>query len=114
MATDVAARGIDVDNLTHVVNYSLPDSPETYTHRIGRTARAGKTGTAISFISKADQRKLFAVERVIGQKISKESVPNAKQVVEIQKKRLIESVANLMNDEKIHDFSDVTDHLMTL
>ncbi len=114
VATDVAARGIDVDNLTHVVNYSLPDSPETYTHRIGRTARAGKTGTAISFISKADQRKLFAVERVIGQKISKESVPNAKQVVEIQKKRLIESVANLMNDEKIHDFSDVTDHLMTL
>jgi len=114
VATDVAARGIDVDNLTHVVNYSLPDSPETYTHRIGRTARAGKTGTAISFISRADQRKLFAVERVIKQKITKATVPNAKDVVEIQKKRLLEWVANLMNDEKIHDFSEMADHLLGL
>jgi ATP-dependent RNA helicase DeaD len=114
VATDVAARGIDVDDLSHVVNYSLPDSPETYTHRIGRTARAGKTGTAISFISRADQRKLFAVERVIKQKIAKGTVPNAKDVVEIQKKRLLEGVANLMNDEKIHDFSEMADHLMGL
>ena len=114
VATDVAARGIDVDNLSHVVNYSLPDSPETYTHRIGRTARAGKTGTAISFISRADQRKLFAVERVIKQKITKGTVPSPKEVVEIQKKRLVESIGTLMSDEKIHDFSEIADHLMSL
>ncbi len=114
VATDVAARGIDINDLTHVINYALPDSPETYTHRIGRTARAGKTGTAISFISRSDQRKLFAVERVIKQKITKGTVPNAKEVVEIQKKRLIESIGTLMSDEKIHDFAEMADHLMAL
>ena len=88
VATDVAARGIDIDNLTHVVNHSLPDSAETYTHRIGRTARAGKSGIAISFISRLDSRKLFAIERLISQKIKKELIPTAQDVVEHQKKAL--------------------------
>jgi len=114
VATDVAARGIDVNDLNYVINYSLPDSPETYTHRIGRTARAGKTGTAISFISRADQRKLFAVERILKQRIDKGRIPSAKDVVEAQKKRLVENISNLVNDEKIHDFGSMADDLLAL
>lgn len=114
VATDVAARGIDIDDLTHVVNFSLPDSPETYTHRIGRTARAGKTGTAISFVSNSDRRKLISIERIIKQKIQKGTLPNVKDVVDIRKKRLVESIGTLMSDEKIHDFAEMADHLIAL
>jgi len=98
VATDVAARGIDVNELTHVVNYSLPDNAEVYTHRIGRTARAGKTGTAISFVSRSDSRKLFGIERLLKQKIGKQQIPNAKQVVDIQKKRLIERLTESISE----------------
>ena len=104
VATDVAARGIDVDNLTHVVNYSLPDNAETYTHRIGRTARAGRTGTAISFVSRMDTRKLFAIERLLKQKMDKQQVPNAKQVVEIQKKRLMERLTESIAEGGLEKF----------
>ena len=90
----MAARGIDVEDLTHVVNYSLPDNAEVYTHRIGRTARAGKSGTAISFVSRMDSRKLFGIERLLKQKIEKAQIPNAKDVVDIQKKRLAERLHN--------------------
>ena len=114
VATDVAARGLDVNDLTHVINYSLPDSPETYTHRIGRTARAGKTGTAISFISRSDKRKLFAVERILKQKIPRGKTPDAKEVVAAQKKRLVGNITNLINDEKLHNFSDIADSLLSL
>lgn len=98
VATDVAARGIDVDNLTHVVNYSLPDNAETYTHRIGRTARAGRTGTAISFVSRSDIRKLFAIERLLKQKIEKRQIPNASDVVGAQKNRLIERLTESITE----------------
>lgn len=104
VATDVAARGIDVDNLTHVVNYSLPDNAETYTHRIGRTARAGKTGTAISFVSRMDSRKLFGIERLLKQKINKEQIPNARQVVDIQKKRLMERLTESITEGGLEKF----------
>jgi len=108
VATDVAARGIDVDNLTHVVNYSLPDNAETYTHRIGRTARAGKTGTAISFVSRMDMRKLFAIERILKQKIEKKQVPDVKDVVAIQKTRLKERLTESIEAgglEKFHELA---------
>ncbi len=69
VATDVAARGIDVDGITHVVNYDLPDEPDSYVHRIGRTGRAGATGTAITFCDPGERRKLKAIERAIGQSL---------------------------------------------
>jgi ATP-dependent RNA helicase DeaD len=65
VATDVAARGIDVDNITHVVNYQLPDEIETYTHRSGRTGRAGKLGTSIVIVTKSELRKISSIERII-------------------------------------------------
>ena len=69
VATDVASRGIDIDGITHVVNYDLPNEPENYVHRIGRTGRAGATGTALSFCSPAERGDLHAIERLIGQKV---------------------------------------------
>ncbi|MCA9088222.1 MAG: DEAD/DEAH box helicase [Planctomycetaceae bacterium] len=69
VATDVAARGIDVDGVTHVVNFDIPDEPESYVHRIGRTGRAGASGMAVSFCSSSERRELRAIEQLIGQKI---------------------------------------------
>ncbi len=114
VATDVAARGIDVEDLTHVVNYSLPDNAEVYTHRIGRTARAGKTGTAINFVSRTDSRKLFGIERLLKQKMTKGQVPGAKEVVEIQKKRMVENIWNLISDAKLSDFESMAKSLLEL
>ena len=111
VATDVAARGIDIDNLTHVVNHSLPDNAETYTHRIGRTARAGKTGTAISFVSKLDMRKLFAIERLLKQRMNRGNIPSAKDVVDIQKKRLSERISHEMNQENFEKFLKLAQEL---
>ncbi len=114
VATDVAARGIDVEDLTHVVNYSLPDNAEVYTHRIGRTARAGKTGTAINFVSRLDTRKLFGIERLLKQKMTQGKIPGAREVVELQKKRLVGNIANLMNDEKLHEYESMVQSLLEL
>ena len=69
VATDVAARGIDVDGITHVVNFDLPSEPESYVHRIGRTGRAGAEGIALSFCSASERRELRAIERLIGTKV---------------------------------------------
>ena len=75
VATDIASRGIDVEDITHVVNFDLPDVPENYVHRIGRTARAGAEGTAITFCSLAERGELAAVERMIGMRIPLRDVP---------------------------------------
>ncbi len=114
VATDVAARGIDVEDLSHVVNYSLPDNAEVYTHRIGRTGRAGKTGHAINFVARSDTRKLFGIERMLKQKMTKGKIPGAKEVVELQKKRLVGNIANLMSDDKISEFETLATSLLEL
>lgn len=75
MATDVAARGIDVSNLTHVINYSLPQDSDSYVHRIGRTGRAGNQGTAITFISPSEMRKFGFLKRTIKADIKLEQSP---------------------------------------
>jgi len=73
LATDIAARGIDIDELTHVINFDLPDTPETYVHRIGRTGRAGLSGTAISFCDFDEKEQLKDIERLIGKKLTEVS-----------------------------------------
>ncbi len=75
VATDVAARGIDVNGITHVINFDLPKVAEDYVHRIGRTGRAGNTGTAVSFASFADRRHLYSIERLTGQRLEAEVIP---------------------------------------
>ncbi|MDB5109792.1 MAG: box helicase, partial [Mucilaginibacter sp.] len=82
IATDVAARGIDVNDVTHVINYSLPDEIENYTHRSGRTARAGKTGVSIAIINSKELGKIRQIERVIGKNFIKAEIPNGFDVCE--------------------------------
>jgi ATP-dependent RNA helicase DeaD len=84
VATDVAARGIDVNNITHVIHYNLPDDIESYTHRSGRTARAGKSGMSVSIITKKDLGKISQIERKIGKKMDYKKIPGAFEVCEQQ------------------------------
>lgn len=88
VATDVAARGIDVERLSHVVNFNLPFDPESYTHRIGRTGRAGNKGTAITFVTPEEYRRLFALRRASGDGLHKGSVPSVADVIEAKRSRI--------------------------
>ena len=80
IATDVAARGIDVDDITHVINYQLPDEIEIYTHRSGRTGRAGKQGTSVIFVTKSDQRKIRMIEKKLQTKLAKQEMPSTETI----------------------------------
>ncbi len=84
VATDVAARGIDVEDITHVINYQLPDEIETYTHRSGRTGRAGKTGVSMVLVSKSEFRKIKAIEKIIQKQFTQKEIPNGMEICEIQ------------------------------
>ncbi|WP_207536074.1 DEAD/DEAH box helicase [Desertivirga arenae] len=105
IATDVAARGIDVNNVTHVINYSLPDEIENYTHRSGRTARAGKTGVSISIIHSKELGKIRQIERVIGKQFIKSEIPTGFDVCEKQLFALVHKVHNVdVNEEQIEQY----------
>ncbi|RFS26486.1 ATP-dependent helicase [Chitinophaga silvatica] len=107
VATDVAARGIDVDNVTHVINYDLPDDVENYTHRSGRTGRAGKSGTSIAIISGRDIGKIRQIERVIQKKFVKAEVPDGFAVCEKQLFGLVHKVHNVnVNEEQIAPYME--------
>jgi len=88
VATDVAARGIDVDDITHVINYQLPDEIETYNHRSGRTGRAGKSGISMVIVNKSEVRKIKSIERVIKKDFIKKEIPNGMEICEVQLKSL--------------------------
>ena len=105
VATDVAARGLDVDDLTHVINYGLPDDTESYTHRSGRTGRAGKTGTSIAIINLREKGKLREIERIIGKKFIAGEMPTGKQICEKQLIKVIDELEKVkVNEEEITDF----------
>jgi len=93
VATDVAARGIDVNNLTHVINHSIPQDPESYVHRIGRTGRAGNQGTAINLITPSEYRKLMFIQRVSKSDIKKGKLPNVKDIVAAKKRKINEDIS---------------------
>lgn len=92
VATDVAARGLDVDDLTHVINYNLPDQPEIYTHRSGRTGRAGRMGISVSFIHMRERYKVKQIEKVLQRKLTLKPVPSGDEVCGAQLRGLIERV----------------------
>ena len=105
VATDVAARGLDVDDLTHVINYGLPDDTESYTHRSGRTGRAGKTGTSIAIINLREKGKLRQIERIIGKTFETGVMPTAKQICEKQLMKVIDDLEKVkVNEDEIADF----------
>lgn len=94
VATDVAARGIDVDNITHVINYNLPDEVENYTHRSGRTARAGRSGESLVLINSREGHKIKAIEKKIGTTFTKGFIPDPKSICEIQLMNLVDKVVS--------------------
>ncbi len=98
VATDVAARGIDVDDITHVINYQLPDEIETYTHRSGRTGRAGKTGVSMVIVSKSEVRKIKSIERIIKRQFEKKDIPDGMEICEVQ----LMSLANKIHHTEIN------------
>ncbi len=105
IATDVAARGIDVNDVTHVINYSLPDEIENYTHRSGRTGRAGKTGISIAIINSKELGKIRQIERGIGKQFTKAEIPNGFDVCEKQLFALVHKVHNVeVNQEQIEQY----------
>ena len=102
VATDVAARGLDVDSLTHVINYGLPDDPATYTHRSGRTGRAGKTGISVAIIHSREKSKLKIIEKKIGKTFEKGMVPTPQRIVEKQLYNLADRIEKVkVNEEEI-------------
>jgi ATP-dependent RNA helicase DeaD len=101
VATDVAARGLDIDNITHVINYNLPDDIENYTHRSGRTARAGKKGESLVLVNGKELFKIKAIERQMRSTFTVGNIPNAEEICEIQLMRLIEKTIN--TEVKEHD-----------
>ncbi|MDR0962432.1 MAG: DEAD/DEAH box helicase [Mediterranea sp.] len=105
VATDVAARGLDVDDLTHVINYGLPDDTESYTHRSGRTGRAGKTGTSIAIINLREKGKLREIERIISKQFEAGVMPTGAQICEKQLLKVIDDLEKVkVNEEEIADF----------
>ena len=105
VATDVAARGLDVDDLTHVINYGLPEDTESYTHRSGRTGRAGKTGTSIAIINLREKGRMREIERKIGKTFEAGKMPTAKDICERQLMKVIDDLEKVkVNEEEIADF----------
>jgi ATP-dependent RNA helicase DeaD len=116
VATDVAARGIDVDDITHVINYQLPDEIETYTHRSGRTGRAGKEGVSMVIVTKSEERKIRTIEKIIKKKFVQKPIPTGIEICEKQLFHLAHKIKdteiNHQVDEylpKIHEVLDGLD-----
>ncbi|MDN5572035.1 MAG: DEAD/DEAH box helicase, partial [Propionibacteriaceae bacterium] len=111
VATDVAARGLDVDRLSHVVNFDIPTDAESYVHRIGRTGRAGRSGDAISFITPRERHLLRSIERGTGQKLTPMALPSADDINATRLSRFDDAItAALGEDERIAFFRDVVTH----
>lgn len=100
IATDVAARGLDVNDITHVINYSLPDDPEVYIHRSGRTARAGKSGISIAISNESERRKIKSIEKKGGIKFINKEVPTGVEICSNQLYKMIDKIENVDIDEK--------------
>ncbi|OQY37612.1 MAG: hypothetical protein B6226_05015 [Candidatus Cloacimonetes bacterium 4572_65] len=107
VATDVAARGIDINDLTHVINYGLPDETDIYIHRSGRTGRAGKTGISITIAHSKDGRKIKQIERRLGKDMTHSEVPSGREICEKQLLNLIDVVEKVEVKDDINPFMDV-------
>lgn len=105
VATDVAARGLDVNELTHVINYSLPDDPEVYIHRSGRTGRAGKSGISVSIVHMRETGKLRQIEHFSNKRFDRKMVPGGEEICEVQLMHLIDKVVQVeVDDERIDPY----------
>ncbi|RJQ53726.1 MAG: DEAD/DEAH box helicase [Nitrospiraceae bacterium] len=113
VATDVAARGIDVRDLTHVINYALPQDPESYVHRIGRTGRAGKEGTAITFVTPEEYRKLQYIKKSAKTDIRRATLPKVKDVINTKKQRIKSELAEIVNSKLQDNYLEMSRDLLS-
>ncbi len=112
VATDVAARGIDVHNLSHIINYQLPDKNEIYTHRSGRTGRAQKSGVSISIINMREVGKIKRIEAILGKQFTRQQIPNAKDILNKQIDAFLEELQNLnIHDPENNDYQELIEKL---
>ncbi len=112
IATDVAARGIDVNDLTHVINFSIPQASEAYVHRIGRTGRAGKTGQAITFVTPSENRRLSQIKKDLNVEIRKEKLPTPADIVKRKKERAMESLRDIIAGESHLEYLNFAEELL--
>lgn len=111
VATDVAARGLDIDNITHVVNYDIPQDPESYVHRIGRTGRAGNKGVAMTFITPREYRQLKLIERTAKTKIQRKQLPSPASVLERQREVIQSRMYAVLEQDRFHDYKTIVSAL---
>ncbi|MDD5456041.1 MAG: DEAD/DEAH box helicase [Candidatus Margulisbacteria bacterium] len=111
VATDVAARGIDITDLTHVINYSLPQDPDSYIHRIGRTGRAGKKGTAITFITSSEYRRLNYIKNLINADIRKKKLPAIAELITAKKAKIKQELERIIIAGEHQDYLDLASEL---
>ena len=112
VATDVAARGLDINDVSHVINFDLPQDCEDYVHRIGRTGRAGKTGIAMSFVTSREQRKLRDIEQFTTKAISRAVVPSADVILKRRNEQFIEKIVTRLALEETHKASAFVKEIM--
>ncbi|MCD4820178.1 MAG: DEAD/DEAH box helicase [Candidatus Cloacimonetes bacterium] len=112
VASDVAARGIDINDLTHVINFAIPYDPEAYVHRIGRTGRAGKQGTAITFITPSEYRRLMNIQKFANVEIRKEKLPKIKDLINMKRNIIVEEIKTIIHSEKYFENKKVADKLL--
>ena len=111
IATDVAARGIDIDRISHVINFDIPQDPESYVHRIGRTGRAGREGKAVTLIVPQEYRHLRLIEKLIRSRISRATPPSFKEMLELQKRVIRENVENILQEENLEPYREIAQEL---
>lgn len=112
VATDVAARGIDVDDVTHVIHYQLPDETEVYTHRSGRTGRAGKSGVSLIILTRSEAGRIRALEKITGKPFEEKRLPTGMEICEIQLYHLADSIRNTEVHSDIHAFLPAVNDLL--
>ena len=113
VATDVAARGIDISDLTHVINYSLPEAPEAYIHRVGRTGRAGKRGMAITFVTPREYKRFTFIKRIAKSDIERITVPEAGQIIKAKRERILTTLDEVITSGEVNaQFPKMADRLL--
>ncbi len=113
VATDVAARGLDVDRVTHVINYDMVTDCETYVHRIGRTGRAGRSGITILFVTPKESRMLNTIERHTKQNITKILIPSDEALQEIKQQKLLSQIYDRLTHPHIQDYKQIVEQFFT-
>ena len=112
VATDVAARGIDVNNLTHVINYSMPQEAESYVHRIGRTGRAGQKGIAITFVTPREMSRLGMIKKVAKADIKKQDVPQIKDIIKAKEEYLQACLGEIIAESDFKSYNGLAKRIL--